>query len=52
VEYRCSHAGFQLQTTRGLGGGTPLPDEVTAIWKPRQAQRGGAAIEQWGPSAK
>jgi hypothetical protein len=50
VRYRCSRAGFELQTAAGLDGGGPLPDEVTRIWKPGEAHRVGAAMTAWPAS--
>jgi hypothetical protein len=48
IRYECSYIGFQLFDTKGLDCGGPLPEEVTRIWKPRQAGSVGADIRKWG----
>jgi hypothetical protein len=47
VTFTSSHAGFRLVTTTGLDVAAPLPEAVTAVWKPDHPQRVGANLTQW-----
>ena len=47
VSFESSHRGFRLLGREGLDVGGPLPEEVTAIWKPAYPGQVGASITHW-----